>query len=161
MPVYFDRESTKPGRVGGASDASVCEADALTVGLVNNMPDPALQGTERQFVALLGAAADGLAVRLLPYALPEVPRTDWGRDYVSRFYSPIDDLWDSDVDAIIVTGTEPRSPDLRDEPYWGSLPRLLEWAGHHRHWAVGSVRGTPGARRHHGRMDPPPVGQPR
>ena len=161
MPVYFDRESTKPGRVGGASDASVCEADALTVGLVNNMPDPALQGTERQFVALLGAAADGLAVRLLPYALPEVPRTDWGRDYVSRFYSPIDDLWDSDVDAIIVTGTEPRSPDLRDEPYWGSLTRLLEWAEHHTHSAVWSCLATHAALLHLDRIDRRPLGEKR
>src|SRR5436309_11342994 len=111
MPVYFDRDSTKPGRVGGASGATA--AEALTIGLVNNMPDPALQATERQFVALLGTAADGIAVRLIPYALPDVPRTDWGRDYVSRFYAGIDELWNSRLDGLIVTGTEPRSPNLR------------------------------------------------
>ncbi len=31
--------------------------DMLTIGLVNNMPDPALQATERQFMRLLTAAA--------------------------------------------------------------------------------------------------------
>src|SRR5436190_17382118 len=113
MPVYFDRDSTKPGRVGGGSARPACEADALTIGLVNNMPDPALQATERQFVALLGAAADGLTVRLRPYALPEVPRTDWGRAYVDRFYAGIDELWGSRLDALIVTGTEPHAPNLR------------------------------------------------
>src|SRR5947207_13834594 len=112
MPVYFDRDSTKPGRVGGGSARPACEADALTIGLINNMPDPALQATERQFVALLGAAADGLGVRLRPYALPEVPRTEWGREYVTRCSAGLDALWSSQLDGLIVTGTEPRSPNL-------------------------------------------------
>ena len=159
MPVYFDRESTKPGRVGGAGRATA--AETLTIGLVNNMPDPALQATERQFVALLGAAADGLAVRLLPYALPDVPRTDWGREYVTRCYSPIEELWDSGVDAIIVTGTEPRSPDLRDEPYWASLTRLLEWAEHHTHSAVWSCLATHAALLHLDGIDRRPLGEKR
>jgi len=121
MPVSLDRERA-PIELDDA------DATCLTIGLVNNMPDPALQATERQFVALLGAAAGGLTVRLRPYALPDVPRTDWGRAYVDRFYAVIDELWRSRVDALIVTGTEPHTPNLRDEPYWGSLTRLLEWA---------------------------------
>src|SRR5438128_9927345 len=88
----------------------------ITIGLINNMPDAALQATERQFLALLGAAADGIVVRLKPYALPDVPRTEWGRDYVSRFYSRPDDLWDSHLEGLIGTGTEPRLPNFRDEP---------------------------------------------
>ena len=109
------------------------DGSGLTIGLVNNMPDAALQATERQFVALLGAAADGLTVRLARYALPGIPRTDWGRDYVTRFYSPIEDLWDSHLEGLIVTGTEPRSPNLKDEPYWASLISVLEWAEHNTH----------------------------
>jgi homoserine O-succinyltransferase/O-acetyltransferase len=143
MPVCLDREPARPGRSAAADDAS-----AVTIGLVNNMPDPALQATERQFVALLGAAADGITVRLIPYALPDVPRTEWGRDYVSRFYAGIDDLWNSRLDGLIVTGTEPRSPDLRDEPYWGSLTRVLEWAEHHTYSAVWSCLATHAALLH-------------
>src|SRR2546425_6765171 len=133
MPVYFNRESTKPGRVAGASVLRESESNDLRIGLVNNMPDPALQATERQFVALLGAAADGITVRLRPYALPEVPRTDWGRAYVDRFYAGIDELWSGRVEGLIVTGTEPHTPNLRDEPYWDSLTRLLEWAEENTH----------------------------
>jgi homoserine O-succinyltransferase/O-acetyltransferase len=140
MPIHLDREPTR--RQGFA------ERDELVIGLVNNMPDPALQATERQFVALLGAAADGIAVRLRPFALPEVPRTDWGRDYVSRFYSGIEELWDSELDALIVTGTEPRSADLRDEPYWGSLTKVLEWAERNTHSAVWSCLATHAALLH-------------
>jgi homoserine O-succinyltransferase len=110
-------------------------SDYLDIGLVNNMPDAALDATERQFRALLDAAADGSAVRLTLYTLPEVPRTDFGRRQVSR-YSDFDDLWDRRHDGLIVTGTEPLAADLKDEPFWGSLTRVLEWAERHTHSTV-------------------------
>jgi len=160
MAVHLERESPRAGRLAGASGGE-SDARRLTIGLVNNMPDPALQATERQFVALLGAAADGLTVRLTPYALPDIPRTDWGRDYVTRFYSPIDDLWDSRLEGLIVTGTEPRSPNLKDEPYWGSLTRVLEWAEHNTHSAVWSCLATHAALLHLDGIDRRPLGEKR
>ena len=102
------------------------------------MPDAALKATERQFFSLLDAAADGIVLRLTLYALPDVPRGDVGRRHVTTFYSDIADLWDSHLDALIVTGTEPRAENLREEPYWGSLTRLLEWAEHNTHSTVWS-----------------------
>jgi len=104
--------------------------DCLDIGLVNNMPDAALDATERQFRALLDAAAGDFTVRLTLYTLPEVPRTEFGRQQVSR-YSNFDDLWNSHHDGLIVTGTEPRAADLKDEPYWDSLTNVLEWAESH------------------------------
>src|SRR6185295_18411697 len=102
----------------------------IDIGLVNNMPDAALDATVRQFRGLLAAAADDMAVRLTLYTLPEVPRTDFGRQQVSG-YSDISELWDSHFDGLIVTGAEPRAADLEDEPYWESLTRVLEWAERH------------------------------
>ena len=102
----------------------------IDIALINNMPDPALDDTERQFRALLGSAADGADVRLTLYTLPEVLRGEFGRSRVSR-YSILDDLWHRDHDGLIVTGTEPRAERLKDEPFWGSLTRVLEWAEAH------------------------------
>jgi homoserine O-succinyltransferase/O-acetyltransferase len=102
----------------------------IDIGLVNNMPDAALKATERQFRALLRAVADDVTVDLTLYTLPEVPRTDFGREEVSR-YSDLRDLWTSHHDGLIVTGTEPRAADLKDEPYWESLTSVLEWAENH------------------------------
>src|SRR5262249_771118 len=40
----------------------------------------------------------------------------------------IDDLWDADLDGLIVTGAEPRAPILTEEPYWGPLGQVIDWA---------------------------------
>lgn len=138
MPICLDRHSTinslplEARRLRGRSSVEFRESDAncIDIGLINNMPAAALEATERQFRTRLDAAADGIVVRLMLYALPDVPRTDVGRRHVSSFYSDVSDLWNSHLDGLIVTGTEPRAPNLRDEPYWGSLTRLLEWAEH-------------------------------
>jgi homoserine O-succinyltransferase len=103
------------------------DPNCLRIGLVNNMPDSALAATERQFVALLEAAAGSLDVRLAFYALPDVPRGESGKRHVSAYCS-INDLWNCPLDGLIVTGTEPRAEDLTQEPYWASMVRLLEWA---------------------------------
>jgi homoserine O-succinyltransferase len=108
---------------------------ALDIALINNMPDAALNATERQFRCLLDAAAEGHVVRLTVYTLPEVRRTDFGREQVRR-YADFDGLWDRHYDGVIVTGTEPLADDLNDEPFWGSLARVLEWAEHHTYSTV-------------------------
>jgi len=94
------------------------------------MPDAALNATERQFEALLGMAAGDVTVALTLYTLPEVRRTECGRLEVSR-YSQLDELWDTRHDGLIVTGTEPQAANLKDEPYWSSLTRVLDWAESH------------------------------
>ena len=146
MPLRLDRDpSGHPAWNGakslhGKPSTEFRETDArcLDIGLINNMPDAALEATERQFLGLLDGAADGLVVRVTLYALPDVPRTDSGRRHMSSFYSGLDDLWDRHVDGLIVTGTEPRAPNLRDEPYWSSLANVLEWAEHSTHSTIWS-----------------------
>ena len=99
----------------------------IEIGLVNNMPDTALKSTERQFRTVLAAAAGDLDGRLTLYSLPGVRRSEFGLRRASR-YSRIDELWGRRYDGLIVTGTEPQTEDLTDEPYWGSLTRLFDWA---------------------------------
>jgi homoserine O-succinyltransferase len=103
-------------------------AEALVIGLINNMPDSALQGTELQFSRLLGSAATRRQVRLRYSFLPEVPRGPEARARLEARYWALPELLAGRVDALIVTGTEPRAASLRDEPYWNSLVQLLEFA---------------------------------
>lgn len=101
---------------------------ALNIGLINNMPDSALTSTERQLFDLLDAAAGMTPVHLRLYTLPAVPRADWGQRYTRRFYTDVGDLWDGDLDGLIVTGAEPLTPQLTAEPYWRLLEQVIDWA---------------------------------
>lgn len=100
----------------------------IVIGLVNNMPDAALRITERQVRDLLSRAAAEQPVSLRVFSLPELPRSEAGQLHVGKFHEPIAALWTSQVDALIVTGTEPKAVTLRDEPYWPTLTRLVDWA---------------------------------
>jgi homoserine O-succinyltransferase len=122
MPVLVADKSFGAAPVGERSGTRI------VIGLVNNMPDTAIRATERQFGNLLNAAAGDLDVRLRFFSLPGVPRTESARATFLHSYGDLDELWKSAVDGLIVTGAEPRMPELVDEPYWPSLTRLIDWA---------------------------------
>ena len=104
----------------------------VIIGLVNNMPDAAIRATERQFRELVSVASGNIRVHFRRFALPGVPREAVGRAYLRENYEDIGELWaGKEIDGLIVTGAEPRASDLRDEPYWPSLTRLMEWAEDH------------------------------
>jgi homoserine O-succinyltransferase/O-acetyltransferase len=105
--------------------------EPIVIGLVNNMPDAALQTTERQFRELLSVASRDRAVNLRLFSLPQLPRTEAAKSYISEHYEDIDELWTTRLDGLIVTGTEPRASALPHEPYWPTLTKLIDWAEEH------------------------------
>jgi len=98
---------------------------------VNNMPDAALHSTEAQFSELLRAASGARQVRLRLSSFPELPRSAEAREHIERSHWPIDELLGRPLDALIVTGTEPRAAQLSDEPYWQRSVDLLAFAQAH------------------------------
>lgn len=110
----------------------------IEIGLVNNMPDCALLTTERQFIRKVTAAAAGRPVRLHLFALPSVPRSREAKARMAGFYHDAGDMSGWTLDALIVTGTEPRARDLREEPYWQELARLVDWAATNTHSTIWS-----------------------
>lgn len=106
----------------------VKRAEFVNLALINNMPDAALEDTELQFFELLDIASGDVPVLLKLYSLTGVPRTDRGQRHLNDFYFGLDELWDSGVDGVIITGTEPRQSDLRQEPYWSALANAFDWA---------------------------------
>ena len=126
MPVLLTRGADETRVLGSQHKigASQFARRSFDVALINNMPDSALESTERQFAELLAAASSDLLVRLRLYSLPNVPRSPSARRYIENSYSSLDSLWDSRPDGLIVTGTEPRAPELTDEPYWRGLTEI-------------------------------------
>ncbi len=97
------------------------------VALVNNMPDSAFVDTENQFRrAALGTG--GAANEFELYTIKEIPRSEKIAALIEERYRGLDELWTHPPDALIVTGTEPTQVQMRFEPYWPYLARLLEWA---------------------------------
>ena len=150
-------------RTRGAAPAAAApgplDDKPLVIGLVNNMPDAALRNTERQFRALLAAGAPGRHLQLRFFSIPEIPRSELGSAYVAQNYEDIGALWTADLAGLIVTGTEPRLPALQEEPYWGTLARLAEWAEDHTFSTIWSCLGTHAAVLHLDGIERQPLGR--
>jgi homoserine O-succinyltransferase/O-acetyltransferase len=100
----------------------------LTIGLVNNMPDAALQATERQFMRLLTAAGGNNRIHFHCLSLPSVQRSQSAKRRVDQQYTDIADIDRLHVDGLIVTGAEPKAATLREETFWQELTELVDWA---------------------------------
>lgn len=103
----------------------------FVLGLVNNMPDAALQATELQFRRLIEAAAGTRSFDLHLISLPDVPRSATGLRLMEGRYHGPELLQRIHFDGLIVTGTEPRSARLDGEPYWEEFTALVDWARVH------------------------------
>jgi homoserine O-succinyltransferase/O-acetyltransferase len=125
MALFLD--TSRAGHAGRPG-AELKASNYITIGLVNNMPDAAVEATERQFSDLIRAATPNAVVLLKLYAIPEVPRAPAMRYELAERYRDIAELWDTPLDGLIVTGTEPRAANLMDEPYWETLSTLVDWA---------------------------------
>lgn len=104
---------------------------AIEIGIVNNMPDAALELTERQFIGLLAAASGKMQVRVRLFALPQIGRGEFARRRLLSDYAEIERLWDSKLDGLIVTGMEPAAGAMSDEPYWRVFTEVIDWAERH------------------------------
>lgn len=98
----------------------------LRIGLLNNMPDAALVQTERQFRHLVGSG-----VEVLPFRFADVPRGPLVAAHVERFYAPHTTLATAGLDALIVTGSEPKAKRLDQEPYYEAFTGVVDWAARH------------------------------
>jgi homoserine O-succinyltransferase len=100
----------------------------LVVGFVNNASDRALKSAEAQFLKVLAAASESIELQVKFFTCPEIPRGERPAGDSDCPYAHVAELYDTHVDALIVTGAEPQATALPDEPIWGSLTRLVDWA---------------------------------
>jgi homoserine O-succinyltransferase len=136
MTLLFDnhRRIVSPGlaptRPGDSDefDHQPNSGAVLTIGLINNMPDAALQATERQFMGLLKAAAGNNRIHFHCFSLPSVSRSQLAKSRIDRQYTDIADLGRLHIDGLIVTGAEPNAATLPEEPFWKDLTEVIDWA---------------------------------
>jgi homoserine O-succinyltransferase len=102
------------------------------------MAGAAFKGTERQFVSLLDRASAGIPIHVSFYALPGLRSSEAGGQHFASHYQGVDALLATQLDGLIVTGREPKMTDLREEPYWHSFTRVLDWARTNTHSTIWS-----------------------
>lgn len=112
---------------GGSSRGGV----PLSIGLVNNASDSELRATEVQFLRMLRAASRGFDLSFRLFNCPVVPRSAAALDASGKPYADIEELFDTPLDALVVTGMEPSGRTLLSEPIWDDITRLVDWAGEH------------------------------
>lgn len=99
----------------------------LHIGILNMMPDAALEVTERQFMRLVGGCNRIAQFYVYPFSLPPIPRGAEAREHIDRYYFDVEQLREEGLDALIITGAIP-GDDITREPFWEPLGPVLDWA---------------------------------
>lgn len=100
----------------------------LHVGLLNMMPDAALEATERQFFRLVGESNPIAQFYVHPFTIPALPRGPAGQAHIDRYYESFAAIRERGLDALIITGANVSHADLSEEPFWDPLIEVIDWA---------------------------------
>ena len=100
----------------------------LHIGLLNMMPDAALEATERQFFRLVGACNQIVQFRVHPFTIDGLNRSPEAADYIARYYETFDEIQRDGLDALIISGANVTCSRLPDESFWNPLTEVFEWA---------------------------------
>lgn len=103
----------------------------LHIGLLNMMPDAALEATERQFFRLVGACNQIAQFHVHPFSIDGLPRGPEGQAHIDRHYEPFGQIRRDGLDALIISGANVTHPRLPEEPFWQPLTEVFEWAHQH------------------------------
>lgn len=100
----------------------------MHIGLLNMMPDAALEATERQFFRLIGESNQIAQFHMHPFTLPELRRSEKATVHIRQYYETFEQIRENGLDSLIITGANVTEPDLSQEAFWGPLKDVLAWS---------------------------------
>lgn len=100
----------------------------LHIGLLNMMPDAALSATERQFFRLIGQSNPIAQFYVHPFTLSELPRSEKTQAHIDQYYETFEQIKQQGLDALIITGANVIGAELSNQPFWGPLIEVCDWA---------------------------------
>ncbi|MGV6817017.1 MAG: homoserine O-succinyltransferase MetA [Thiotrichales bacterium] len=127
----FDRLRAEGQVILPADRARHQDIRELHVGLLNMMPDKALEATERQFFRLVGESNPIAQFYMHPFTLSELPRGAKAQAHIDAYYDSFESLREVGLDALIITGANVTHASLEQESFWTPLTRILDWAEQH------------------------------
>jgi homoserine O-succinyltransferase len=101
---------------------------ALHIGLLNMMPDAALEATERQFFRLVGACNQIAQFYVHPFTIAGLPRGPQAQAHIQLYYQSFEQIKAAGLDALIISGANVTHAHLEDEDFWQPLTEVFEWA---------------------------------
>ena len=127
----FDRLSQQGLTILSPDRAQHQDIRELHIGLLNMMPDAALEVTERQFFGLLSGSNHIAQFYVHPFTLPEIVRGNAERQHIASYYDDFHELKERGLDALIISGANVAEADLSQEVFWEPLIEVVEWASEH------------------------------
>lgn len=100
----------------------------LHIGLLNMMPDAALEATERQFLRLLGACNQIVQLHVHLFTIAGIERDVKAQAHLLRYYESFDKIKQSGLDGLIISGTNVIHSNLEQEAFWQPLGEVFSWA---------------------------------
>lgn len=133
----------------------------LHIGLLNMMPDAALQVTEQQFMRLVGNSNQIAQLYVHPFSVKGLDRSPNVQAYIDQHYNTFEQIQTEGLDALIITGANVANPRLEQEPFWKPLTQVIEWASEHVPSVLCSCLSTHSLMKHFYEIDRQPLPQKR
>lgn len=123
----FDRLRHEGETVLDPTRAQHQDIREIHIGLLNMMPDAALEATERQFFRLISESNQIAQFHMHPFTLPQLVRGEKTAAHVKQYYETFESIRQEGLDALIITGANVTHPNLADEAFWEPLIDVIDW----------------------------------
>ena len=100
----------------------------IHIGLLNMMPDAALEATERQFFRLVGACNQIAQFHVHPFTITGLERSPEAQRHIDHYYEPFEKIKQDGLDALIISGANVTHAHLQEEVFWQPLTEVFFWA---------------------------------
>jgi len=124
----FDRLRQEGETVLPGDEALQQEIRELHIGLLNMMPDAALEATERQFFRLIGESNQIAQFYVHPFTLSALSRGAEAQAHIEKYYESFDSIKAQGLDALIITGANVVGSELPEQSFWQPLIEVIDWA---------------------------------
>lgn len=100
----------------------------MHIGLLNMMPDAALEATERQFLRLVGACNQIVQFHVHIFTVDGLKRGPEAQAHIAKYYESFENIKRDGLDALIISGANVTHPRLPEESFWQPLTEVFFWA---------------------------------
>jgi homoserine O-succinyltransferase len=124
----FERLREEGEDVLSPERASQQDIREIHIGLLNMMPDAALEATERQFFRLVGACNQIVQFHIHLFTIDGLYRSPQAQAHIDKYYEPFAKIKQEGLDALIISGANVIGTQLQEEDFWLPLIEVFTWA---------------------------------